>query len=57
MTQYACGPKKREEWIREVKGEREYMGLWMAGATHPAWPTHWLRRLLGEMSVWGPIVT
>ena len=48
--------EKRQEWIREVREERDYMGLQRAGAALVVSPAHQPRRFPGKMSVWGPVV-
>ena len=48
--------EKKEESIREIRGERDYKGLQRAQVALPVWPAHWPRRSPGETSVQGPIV-
>ena len=48
--------EKRQEWIREIKKERDYKGLRRAQVALPVWPAHQPCRFLGEASVRGPIV-
>ena len=43
--------EKREELIREVRGEREYKGLKRAREALPVWPNHQPHRCPAEMSV------
>ena len=47
--------EKRQEWIREVKGER-LQGIAEGESSAPRWPAHQPHRFLGETSVRGPIV-
>ena len=47
--------EKREEWIREIRGER-LQGMQRAQVALPVWPAHQPRRSPGETSVRGPIV-
>ena len=32
--------EKREEWIREIRGERDYKGLQRARVALPVWSAH-----------------
>ena len=47
--------KKRQEWIREIRGKR-LQGITEGASSVPAWPAHQPRRSPGETSVRGPIV-
>ena len=47
--------EKRQEWIREVRGEN-YKGLKRAQVALPVWPAYQPRHFPGETSVRGPIV-
>ena len=47
--------EKREEWIREIREERDYKELQRAGAANPVWPAHQPRRSPEKTSVRGPI--
>ena len=48
--------EKRQEWIREIRGERSYKGLQRAQVALPVWPARQSRRSSGETGVRGPIV-
>ena len=48
--------KKRQEWIREIRGERQ-QGIAQGVRVLPVWPAHQPRRSPREMSVQGHIVT
>ena len=47
--------EKRQEWIREIRGER-LQGIAEGASSAPVWPAHQPRRSPGETSVRGPIV-
>ena len=48
--------EKREKWIREIIGERDYKGLQGARVALSVWPAHRPRRSPGETSARVPIV-
>ena len=48
--------EKREEWIREIRGERDYKGLQRVQVALPVWPAHQPRCSPGETHVRGSIV-
>ena len=43
--------EKRQEWIRDIRGERDYKDLQRAQAALSVWPAHQPRRSPGETSV------
>ena len=47
--------EKRQEWIREIRGER-LQGIAGVQVALPVWSAHQPRRSPVEMSVLGPIV-
>ena len=47
--------EKRQEWIREIRGER-LQGIAEGAGSAPLWPAHLPDRSPGETSVQGPIV-
>ena len=47
--------EKRQEWIREIRGERSYKRLQRAQVALPVWPAHQPCRSPGETGVRGLI--
>ena len=49
--------EKRDEWIREIRGERLHKGLRRVQVALAVWPAHQPRPSPGETSVRGPIAS
>ena len=46
----------KREWIREIRGDRDYKGLRRAKVAHPVWPAHQPCRYPGETSVYCSLI-